>query len=322
MKNLIIGGEGYIGNVLKEAFLNKKLDFLSLDNLIYFKKRIKKKKYIDLSLSNIKKIKEVIKNTDNVILLAGLVGDFITKKYPSTSHKINNILIKKIIKLCFDFKVKKLIFVSTCSNYGILKKKIANEDSRLKPLSLYAKDKVDVEKYILSFKNRNIETCCTILRFATAFGYSNRMRFDLTVNEFTKILYEKKQLIVYDYDTWRPYCHVKDFARLLLLVLKKKKHLINFRIYNAGSSKNNFTKKQIVKKITKIIPGKHNIIYRAKSRDRRDYFVNFDKIKKKLGFSTKYTLEYGIKEIIFFLKKGFKNSHDNYGNYRLSKNKY
>ena len=90
----------------------------------------------------------------------------------------------------------------------------------MNPLSSYAISKVKIEKYLLSIRKKNFRPI--ILRFSTAFGLSPRMRFDLTVNEFVKDLFLYKEVKVYDENTWRPYCHVKDFARLMLFLLKKK----------------------------------------------------------------------------------------------------
>ena len=127
------------------------------------------------------------RDIDCVIILGGLVGDPITKKYPNLSKKINFDYTKKMINF-FSKKELKLIFVSTCSNYGFVKsKKKITERHSLNPLSLYAKFKVDIEKYIISLKGKT-KMSPTILRFATAFGFSLRMRYDLTVNEFIREL--------------------------------------------------------------------------------------------------------------------------------------
>ena len=110
-------------------------------------------------------------------MLAGLVGDPVTKKYSNISKKINDIGILNLIKKFQKFKnFKKFIFISTCSNYGLVKKKIKiKENYKLAPLSLYAKSKVKIEKFLM--KKNNFKP--TILRFATTFGYSERMRYDL-----------------------------------------------------------------------------------------------------------------------------------------------
>ena len=103
---------------------------------------------------------------------------------------MNNVGIKKLINNCNGKKIEKIIFVSTCSNYGLSETDLPlNEEAELKPISLYAKQKVEVEKFILSQEN-NLDYSPTILRFSTAFGLSPRMRFDLTINQFTKSIFE------------------------------------------------------------------------------------------------------------------------------------
>ena len=300
---VILGGAGYIGSVVSDYFLKKNFQVTSIDNLIYKQKSPLNKKnlyFYNLDISK-NKIQKIIDSNSVVILLAGLVGDPITKKYPKISKKINEDYIIKCIKLCFLKKIKHLIFVSTCSNYGITKsKKMVDEKSKLNPLSLYAKSKIKIEKY-LQTKSKKNRIKISILRFATAFGISNRMRFDLTINQFVRELFLKNDLEVYDTGTWRPYCHVKDFARAIhSSIVSKNKELLE--IYNVGSNVNNFTKEQIIKKIKKYIKtGK--IQYVNKKSDYRNYKVNFNKMRKKLNFVPKYSVDYGIKEIIKSMKK-------------------
>ena len=259
-------------------------------------------------------------NIENIVILAALVGDPITKKYPKLSKLVNINYTKKIINSAIKNKIKKLVFISTCSNYGVVKKnKIANENTKLNPKSIYSKNKVEIEKYLKKFK-ANKFTEITILRFATAFGLSTRMRFDLTLNEFVRSAYIDKKLEIYDYDTWRPYCHVLDFAKIIHLVLFKKIKRANFEIFNAGNSKNNFTKIMIAKLIKKYVKNVELILQGA-SKDPRDYIVSFDKLKKVYNYAPKFTLQYGIKEILNQLEKSnFINKNlykDNLGNYKI-----
>ena len=267
---------------------------------------------------------ELLSKCDATIILAGLVGDFITKKYPEISEKINSVGIKKLINNCKNKKIEKLIFVSTCSNYGLSGTDLPlSEEAELKPISLYAKQKVEVEKHILSQKN-NIDYSPTILRFATAFGLSPRMRFDLTINQFTKSIFEDEKLEVYDSNTWRPYCHVNDFARILEKILDVNKKMTDFQVFNVGSNNNNFTKKQIVEHIFKFIPNK-KIIFTNKTQDPRNYKVDFSKISKLLNFKIKYTVSDGIKEMINFFRKNEKIlntfKHSKFGNNIIDKEK-
>ena len=305
----LIGGAGYIGSVLCDYFLKKNFGVKCIDNLIYNNGQPlihfishQNFKFINSDLRNFEFIKKDIYKSDYVIILAGLVGDPITKQYPKLANEINLIGIKNLIKNLNNSYIEKVIFVSTCSNYGFINKnELANEEFELNPISLYSKAKVEIENYILSLKGK-LSYCPTILRFATAFGLSHKMRFDLTVNEFAKCLYQKEELLVYDPDTWRPYCHVKDFARIIDLVLKKPVNDIEFEIFNAGGDRNNFTKRGIVELISKHIK-KISIEFQDFGPDPRNYRVDFKKIKNKLGFQPKYTVEDGIIEILDALKK-------------------
>jgi len=319
---LIVGSAGYIGTVVTKHFLDKNYNIIGIDNLIYrqkknnFVKNNNNFSFIKLDIKNNIIIKNILKKNkiENVIILAGLVGDPITKKYPKISKSINEDHIIKLIDICYkSIFLKKIIFVSTCSNYGIAKN-LPNEKSKLRPLSLYAKSKVKIEKYLLSKRNNKISY--SILRFATAFGLSDRMRFDLTLNEFVKTMFNNKILEIYDKDTWRPYCHVKDFAKIIDKVFKAAKRKVFFEVFNAGSSKNNFTKLMIVQKIKKFFKNRKKIKFVDNSKDMRNYEVNFDKIRRKLNFISNWTLEKGIKEIAIKLTKQ-KYPKSSNGNYKI-----
>ena len=254
-------------------------------------------------------------------LLAGLVGDPITKNYPMESEFINEKQIKKCIDY-FDNKIiEKLIFISTCSNYGLIKEhELADENFNLNPLSLYAKAKVNTEKYILSKKGKT-KYSGVILRFATAFGLSPRMRFDLTISEFTRDLFFKEKLVVFDEHTWRPYCHIRDFARLLEVVYFSDKSKVHFEIFNAGGDNNNFTKQMILDSITKNIDN-CNIVYNQNDSDPRNYRVSFNKVKQVLNFEPIFSVDNGVEELINALKIGLYNDSlsdkNKYGNYSIN----
>ncbi len=324
---ILIGGEGYIGTVVRNFFLKKKFKVNSIDNVIYkqslkIDKSNKNFKFIKYDFAN-KKIFNFLDKLDheNLIVLGSIVGDPITKKYPDITKKINLEATERLLKYALKKGFRKIIFVSTCSNYGIFdKNSLAKENSRLNPKSLYAKTKVKIEKKLLKIvKKGNSEI--TILRFATAFGLSDRMRFDLTINQFVREIYLNKKIEVYDPYTWRPYCHVKDFANIIFQIVSKENvKRSRCEIFNAGSSKNNFNKMMLINKIKKYIKN-FKIVLQNDSADQRDYKVNFSKIKKIYGFKKITSIDEGIKEILKELKKGkFKklsNYKDRLGNYRI-----
>ncbi len=327
---ILIGGEGYIGTVVSSFFLKKGFKVHSIDNFIYNQSRKNHKSNKNFNLFKINFANKKIFNYldklehENVIILGSIVGDPITKKYPKITKKINLDSTEKLLKYVLKKKFKKVIFISTCSNYGVFNKNsLAKENSRLNPKSLYAKTKVQIEKKLFKIaKKSSSET--TILRFATAFGLSDRMRFDLTVNQFVREIFLNKKIEVYDPYTWRPYCHVKDFANIIFQIISKKNIKRNkCEIFNAGSSKNNFNKMMVINRIKKYIK-KFKIILQNDSADQRDYKVNFSKIRKIYGFKPSISIDGGIKEIIKELKKGkfqkLSNYKDKLGNYKIIKN--
>ncbi|WP_435097287.1 NAD-dependent epimerase/dehydratase family protein [Candidatus Pelagibacter bacterium nBUS_27] len=326
-KILVVGGEGYIGQIVCSELVDKNHEVISYDNLIYGQKtnsQINKKpnfRFVNGDIRDSLKIRENLENVNAVIILAGLVGDPITKKYPGLSTEINQKGIKNLIDECAGYNIENVIFVSTCSNYGLIENdELAKEDHELNPLSSYARDKVDIEKYILSLKGK-VNSCFTILRFATAFGLSSRMRYDLTVNEFTRDIFNSTKLEVYDPDTWRPYCHVQDFANILLLILNTEKSKILFEVFNAGSDENNHTKRMIVEKILKFVNFNEVYFVNNKGSDPRNYKVNFQKLNSVLGYQCKYLVDDGINEILTHLQisneNSFKSTKD-LGNYTIN----
>ena len=136
----------------------------------------------------------------------------------------------------------------------------------------------------------------TSLRFSTVYGISPRMRFDLTINEFTKDLALGKELVVFGEQFWRPYCHVKDFSNAFITILNSPKQKVAYNVFNVGDTKENYTKQMIINEIKKFLPAS-KIKYVKKIDDPRDYRVNCDKIKKELGFKISMTVPDGIKEI-------------------------
>lgn len=329
MKNiLLIGGAGYVGSVITSEFLKKGYKVTVLDNFVYDNQFTTTPYFGDPNyklfkgdLGDSKVLDECSKNINQVFLLGGLVGDPITKNYPVESAYINENQILKCIDYFDNKDIEKLVFISTCSNYGLIgETELADEKFDLNPLSLYAKAKVNAEKYLLSKKGKT-KYSGVVLRFATAFGLSPRMRFDLTVSEFTRDLFFKEELIVFDEHTWRPYCHVRDFARLLEIVFNSDNNKVHFEVFNAGGDKNNFTKKMILDCITKNLDD-CKIVFNQNDSDPRNYRVSFKKVKEELGFEPIFSVEQGVEELIKALNIGLYSdsikNKNKYGNYKIN----
>lgn len=324
---LLIGGSGYIGSPLTMHLLSLGYRVTNLDLHVYGHGSIPlaylahpRYRLVTGDMGDASRLNYALDGVTDVVLLAGLVGDPITKKFPNESAAINDLALRNCIDQLIGRGLERVVFISTCSNYGLVEEDIlVNEESPLLPLSLYAKSKVAAEKYILSLKGK-VDYHATILRFATAFGLSPRMRFDLTVNEFVRKLYLGKKLVVYDEQSWRPYCHVKDFATLIERVLVFPAEDISFEVFNVGTERNNHTKKEIVDIILTRLPDR-KVYYSSNGTDLRNYRVDFTKVRNRLHFEPRYSVADGVDEIIWAIKEGMLENVERlpniYGNYDL-----
>lgn len=324
---LITGAGGYIGPVVTDHLLGLGYKVRALDLFLFNTQSVlvgfSSNPGFDLVTGDhcdAALVSEALGGVTDVIILSGLIGDPITKKYPEAAKKINDEGMRALIGLCDGRGLDRVIFVSTCSNYGLIKEdELADEDYDLNPLSLYAKAKVAVEQELLSLEGK-VDFRPIVLRFATAFGLAPRMRFDLTVSQFTRDMALGRDMLVYDARTWRPYCHVKDFGEVIQRVLEAPESDVAFEVFNAGGDVNNFTKQMIVDAILEALPDA-KVEYQEYGEDPRNYRVDFAKIHKRLRFEPKYTVSDGIAELIDALKQGqFADVDDNpnfHGNYEI-----
>jgi nucleoside-diphosphate-sugar epimerase len=307
---ILTGGAGYIGSTLVRHLLQNNFKVVCIDNLRYGGRSLigvwgnPNFQLEQLDITNFDDLDQAIDRYDffALIHLAAIVGDPACNLEPELAIKTNRDASIHILEKITQRKNKRFIFASTCSNYGKMENLngFVDENSPLSPISLYAELKVEFEKLILSEKS-NSDFTPTILRFATVYGTSPRMRFDLTVNEFTKELALERELEVYGDQFWRPYCHVRDYSQAVLKVLSAPKSKIAGEVFNVGDTSQNFTKKMLVTEILKQIP-EGKVKYVHKDEDPRDYRVSFDKINNTLGFKATKTVPDGIREIYTSLK--------------------
>jgi nucleoside-diphosphate-sugar epimerase len=175
-----------------------------------------------------------------------------------------------------------------------------DETGELRPVSLYAEQKVAMEKSLLEGEHDGMAPTC--LRFATVYGVGHRMRFDLTVNEFTRDLWADRKLDVFGETFWRPYVHVRDAARAVALVLASPLEKVGGRVFNAGHSDENYRKLDLVEIITGQL-GRGDVEYVTRTEDPRDYKVSFERIKSELGFEPVNRVPGGIEELVGALEE-------------------
>jgi len=306
---LLVGGAGYIGSVLTEHLLRHGYRVRCLDRLLYENDLVvlpwlghPDYRFDHGDLADARAAGAALEDATDVVILGALVGDPITKKYPGPSRAINLDGTLALLDRIRGAGVNRVVFVSTCSNYGMIPDgAVADEDHPLNPLSIYAETKVAVEKALLASKGRT-DFGATVLRFATAFGLSPRMRFDLTVSQFVREAWLGRDLVVYDADTWRPYCHVRDFAEAIRRAIEAPRAAVDFAVFNAGGDANNATKRQIVEMVREAVPNA-NIRYQEHGSDPRNYRVSFARIRERLCFEPRHSIRDGIAELVAALDR-------------------
>ncbi len=311
-KVLVTGGAGYIGSVLVRLLLAQDYHVVVVDNLSFGGESIvellnnPRFTFVKGDIRDEALMEKVLAEVDFVAHLAAIVGDPACAIDPELTRSINSDGAKQLYQIAQRQGVKRFVFASTCSNYGKMDDSAGyvNEESPLSPVSLYAETKVDFEQFLMSHKDSGTECVPTCLRFSTVYGLSPRLRFDLTVNEFTKELALDRELVIFGEQFWRPYCHVIDLSRSVVEVFNAEQEKVAFEVFNVGDTTENYQKKMIVDEIQKLLP-EAKIKYVEKQEDPRDYRVNFDKIANVLDFKITKTVPDGIEEILQVVADGF-----------------
>lgn len=287
MNILILGGGGYVGTPLTLKLLKNKKNKITVVDTFWFGNFLKKNKRLKVIKKDIREVNtKWFKGIDCIIHLANIANDPAVDLTPSLSWDVNVIASMKIMKLAIKNKVKKFIFASSGSVYGVKREKKVTEDLDLVPISVYNKTKMIAERVFMSFKDKIRINC---IRPATVCGVSPRMRFDVSVNLLTLQAIKKKQITVFGGNQIRPNIHLQDMIRLYEFFLKRN---IPSGFYNAG-----FENLKIIN-IAKMIQKKINVKIKViKSNDPRSYRQDSSKLLR-LGFKTKYGVNDAIDELI------------------------
>ncbi|MBI2613559.1 MAG: NAD(P)-dependent oxidoreductase [Candidatus Levybacteria bacterium] len=313
MNILVTGGAGYLGSVLVGKLLAENNKVRVLDALMFGGEGIlpfiyhKNFEFVKGDTRNKETVLKSLEGVDCVFHLAALVGEPACSVNPSLTEQINHESAVLVGKSAKENGVERIIFTSTCSNYGISNlDELATEESPLNPLSLYAETKIATEKDLLELSDSSFTVC--VLRLATIFGLSGRMRFNLLINEMVREAYVNKKILLYKEDAWRPYAHTQDASDALISVLNAESSKINHEIFNMGTE--NYQKKGLVELVKKYVPDLE-IDRQGGLPDNRDYKVSFEKIKRVIGFTPKRKVADGVDELFWAVKNNvFSNLYD------------
>ena len=295
---LVIGGAGYVGarlvgDLLKENYNVTVFDLFIYDLNIFDKYKDNENfKQIKGDIRDLNLIKSSLDNIDHIIHLACISNDPSFDLNPNLGKSINFDCFGPLVEGASKKNVKRFIFASSSSIYGSKDEENVTEDLSKEPQTDYAKYKLECEKILLNDKSEMIKC---IVRPSTLCGYSDRQRFDLSVNIFTNQALNNKKITVFGGSQMRPALHIQDMVDFYLLALKAEKEKINYKAFNV--SKENFTILDVAKRIKSIVDDNLEIEVRDVF-DNRNYKISSEKVKKELNFEPKYDIEHAVKEII------------------------
>ncbi len=308
-KIFVTGGAGYAGSSLVPELLNNGYEVTVYDTMYYTDRFLPKKNphlsIIKGDIRNKEMIETSCKNHDVFIHLACISNDTSFALDEKLSTSINLDAFEPMVKAAKNAGIKRFIYASSSSVYGISEEKNVTEEHPLLPLTLYNKYKGICEPLLFKHTDKNFEG--VIFRPATVCGYAPRQRLDLSVNILTNFAVNKGMIKVFGGDQLRPNLHVKDYCEAVKVLIESDSKKIENQIFNIGYQNLSILEiANLVKKVVeKEFPEKEKInIVREKSDDNRSYHINSDKIKKLLNYSPKRTIENAVEDLCFAFKKG------------------
>lgn len=298
---LVTGGAGFIGSHLTRMLLDRGYHVRILENFTYGDaglagiRQHPRLEIVQGDICSLRDVGRAMRDVEGVIALAAIVGDPACNLDPEETINLNYSSTKILAEAADFYRVGRLVFASSCSVYGASAREddLLNERSRLNPVSLYARTRVLSENIVF---DRCGDTEPVVLRLATVFGLSPRMRFDLVVNTLTARAVIDKRISIFGGRQWRPNVHCRDAARAFLTALEAPSDRVAGEVFNVGGDENNHRISDIGDIVANLV-GNVQINLQNEIPDPRDYRVSFEKIRRVLGFEPKYLVADGVNEV-------------------------
>jgi len=299
---IVTGGAGYVGAMLIPALLDRGYNVTSLDLMIYGDQVLEQHPSLRIvkgDLRDTELLEELMPSVDLVLHLACISNDPSFELNPSMGKEINLDAFRPLVEIAKKNGVKRFIYASSSSVYGVKEVNDVSEDMSLEPLTDYSKFKAECEAILNEYQSDEFTT--VTIRPATVCGYSPRQRLDVVVNILTNLAYHKRKISIFGGEQLRPNIHIKDMVRAYLAVIDAPKEKVAGEVFNAGYE--NHSVNDLGKTVVEVIGDDVAVEY-VPTDDNRSYHVSSKKIKNALGFEPKHTIKEAVEDLRMAFESG------------------
>jgi nucleoside-diphosphate-sugar epimerase len=305
MRIFVTGTEGYLGSLLAPELLRQGYEVIGLD-VGFYKERMLYRDGLTTPLTLAKDLRQVeatdLKGVDVVVHMAELSNDPAGQLAPNITYEINHKGSVRLAQLAKSAGVKRFVYMSSCSVYGVAEKDFIDEESPVNPQTAYAECKTLVERDIKALADAKFSP--TFMRNATAYGASPRMRFDIVLNNLAGLAWTTKEIrMISDGTPWRPIVHGLDICQAIVAVVGAPREAVFNEIFNVGDTKHNYRVKEIAEIVGEVFPG-CSVSFGPPGLDNRSYRVSFEKIRKHLpDFKCRWDARRGAEQLLELFKR-------------------
>jgi nucleoside-diphosphate-sugar epimerase len=305
MRIFVTGTEGYLGSLLAPELLRRGYEVIGLDTG-YYKERMLYREGGVTPLTLAKDLRQVepgdLKGVDAVVHMAELSNDPAGQLAPDITYEINHKGSVRLAELAREAGVRRFVYMSSCSVYGVAGDDFVTEESPVNPQTAYGICKTLVERDLRSLANAKF--AATFLRNATAYGASPRMRFDIVLNNLAGLAWTAREIrMISDGTPWRPIVHGLDISQAIIGVLEAPFEAVANEVFNVGDTEHNYRVKEIAEIVGEVFPG-CTVAFGPPSPDNRSYRVSFDKIRKHIpAFKCQWDARRGAEQLLALFRR-------------------